>query len=155
MCLINGTTPIKCGSSVMLPACQHFALASVRRRRQSAGTQLDTAWCERDKAVISLSSSLLCLREASVSMVGVLVTQFSLILCGFFLLCITQKTIVSLRLPSIKLSLHPVLKAESLIFFRMSMSIRNWPFSWNCWHFFTEVIIYLELSASTLFSHKS
>lgn len=126
MCLINGTTPIKYGSSAMLLACQHFALASIRRCRQSAGTQLYTARWERDS--ISCSSQGLqsfCLREVSLSMLRVLVSQVSLILCmgveGWwcFLFRVTQKTVVSLTLTSIKLFFLPVLKAKSSIFSRL------------------------------------
>lgn len=59
MCLINGTAPRKRGSSVMLPACQHSTLASVGRYRQSAGTQLETAWWERGRLLQPQSFPLL------------------------------------------------------------------------------------------------
>lgn len=114
MCLINGPAPTKHGSSVMLPVCQHSTLASVGRCRQSEGNPARNRMVGETQTIVApCGLPFFCLRETSMSTVGVLVARFSLVPCGFFLLCITQKTIASLTLPSIKLFLHPALKAKS------------------------------------------
>lgn len=90
------------------------------------------------------------------STVGELVTQFPPIPCGVFLLCVTQKTIVSLTSPSTKMFLHPALKAKSFLFLQDVFVYWELDILFKLLAFFTEVIIYLEYwLPPPSFPHKS
>lgn len=152
MCLINGTTPTKCGSSAMLRACQHFALARLGRRRQSAGTQLETARWERDS--ISCSSQQLqsfCLREVSTSVRVRSTCQSGLTDpspcnsgdCSFSYIDIHQVVLSS------------CLKGKVLYFLQAVLCIKNWTFFLNHWCLSWMLLSIWGCLPPSYFSHKS